>query len=39
MTDFEIKDSCCLLVINIFTLPAAGKAAASSGKAIEMGEI
>ena len=39
MTDFEIKVSCCLVVINIFTTPAAGEAAASSGRAIEMGEI
>lgn len=39
MTNFEIKVSCCLVLINIFTTPAAGEAAASTGRAIEMGEI
>ena len=39
MTESEIKVSCYSLVVNIFTIPAAGEAAASSSRAIETGEI
>lgn len=39
MTELERKVSCRLLVVNIFTMPAAREAAAYSGNSTRVGEI